>query len=189
MDQKREDRRIRITKMAIRESLIELMQELPISKISVKMLCETADINRSTFYAHYRDQYTLLKAVQQDTIADLTKKIFSEQFFDASSNAVSVLVQILTYSKNNAPLFKVLLSEHGDSSFQDELMQLAQEKIILEFRDKKTLPSHTMQYLKRFILSGLLSITRHWLDENCKDEPEMLAELMISLVVYGTNGL
>ena len=52
----KEDRRIRITKKAIKESLIELLQEYPIAKISVKMICESADINRSTFYAHYNDQ-------------------------------------------------------------------------------------------------------------------------------------
>ena len=49
MKAEKEDRRVRLTKQAIRESLIELMQEYPIAKISVKMICDTADINRSTF--------------------------------------------------------------------------------------------------------------------------------------------
>ncbi len=189
MDRKKEDRRIRITKLAIRESLIELMQDQPISKISVKMLCEAADINRSTFYAHYRDQYDLLKAIQQEIIADVKAQVFSAQFAEASDSSISVLVQVLEYGKANAALLKVLLSENGDTSFQYELMQLAQEKLVEEFQGERSLPPRTIQYLKRFALDGLLSIMRHWLDENCADDPQMLASLMVRLIVYGTNGL
>ncbi len=189
MDRKREDRRIRITKLAIRESLIELMQEQPISKISVKMLCEAADINRSTFYAHYKDQYALLKTIQQEIIADVKEQVFSAQFLDASDSGISVLVQVLEYGKANAPLLKVLLSENGDFSFQYELMQLAQEKIIEEFQGERSLPPRIIQYLKRFALDGLLSVMRHWLDEDCADDPQILASLMVKLLVYGTNGL
>ncbi len=189
MDRKKEDRRIRITKLAIRESLIELMQDQPISKISVKMLCEAADINRSTFYAHYRDQYDLLKAIQQEIIADVKAQVFSAQFTEASDSSISVLVQVLEYGKANAALLKVLLSENGDTSFQYELMQLAQEKLVEEFQGERSLPPRTIQYLKRFALDGLLSIMRHWLDENCADDPQMLASLMVRLIVYGTNGL
>jgi hypothetical protein len=46
------DRRVRLTKQIIKESLVELMRDHPIYRVSVKMLCEAADINRSTFYAH-----------------------------------------------------------------------------------------------------------------------------------------
>ncbi len=189
MERKREDRRIRITKLAIRESLIELMQEQPISKISVKMLCEAADINRSTFYAHYKDQYALLIAIQQEIIADVKEQVFSAQFLEASDSGISVLVKVLEYGKANAALLKVLLSENGDSSFQHELMLLAQEKIIEEFQGERSLPPRIIQYLKRFALDGLISIMRHWLDENCADDPKMLASLMVKLLVYGTNGL
>ena len=189
MEQKKEDRRVRITKQAIRESLIELMNKQSISKISVKMICEAADINRSTFYAHYKDQYALLQAMQQGVIEDVKRQIMTTNFFNSSDNGYMTLKQVLQYGRENAPLMSVLLGENGDSSFQNELMQLAQEKILEEFSGENTLPGHTVQYLKRFALAGLLSIMRYWLEENCADEPEMLAELTIKLVVHGTKGL
>ena len=55
------DRKTRYTRMVLQDSLIELMKEKPISKITIKELCEKADINRTTFYAHYTDQYDLLR--------------------------------------------------------------------------------------------------------------------------------
>lgn len=189
MEHKKEDRRIRMTKLVIRESLIELMQQYPISKISVKMICETADINRSTFYAHYRDQYALLTAVQQEIITDIKNKIISTQFFHASNDSLPTLIQLLEYGRENASLIKILLSGNGDSFFQNELMQLVEEKMIRDFQGKKSLPPHILEYLKRFVLDGFLSIMRHWLDEGCSDEPEMIAQLMMKLSLYGTEGL
>jgi Transcriptional regulator len=189
MNQKKEDRRVRVTKQIIRDSLIELMQEYPISKISVKMICEAADINRSTFYSHYKDQYILLNTIQQDVVNDVKKQIFSTQFFEASDSAISILVQLLDYVKKNTALMKILLSENGDAFFQNELMQLAQEKIIEELDGDKAISSHTMEYLKRFALGGLICIVRYWLENDCTDSPEMLAKLMILLIVRGTSGL
>ena len=68
MEPKRDDRRTQYSKRVIKESLFELMQEKPINKITVKELCERADVNRSTFYAYYTDIY------------DLDRKIIKEFF-------------------------------------------------------------------------------------------------------------
>ena len=53
MVEKKTDRRILKTKRALRESLLYLLKEQPIQKISVSRLCEKSDINRSTFYTYY----------------------------------------------------------------------------------------------------------------------------------------
>lgn len=52
MVEKKTDRRILKTKRVLRESLLYLLL-LPIQKISVSLLCEKSDINRSTFYTYY----------------------------------------------------------------------------------------------------------------------------------------
>ena len=189
MECKRENRRIRITKQAIRDSLIELMQERPISKISVKMICELADINRSTFYAHYKDQFALLEAVQRDIVAAIKGQVFCTYFSDVSKGAMQVLVQLLEFGKANASLIKVLISENGDSFFQNELMELAQEKILDEVRDEKQLTLNTAEYLKHYILGGMLSLMRYWLERDCADAPDDLAALMLQLFVNGMEGV
>ena len=47
------DRRVQYTRRTLQESLVALMQEKPLQKISVKEICARADINRSTFYVHF----------------------------------------------------------------------------------------------------------------------------------------
>ncbi len=48
------DRRIKRTKTAVFNAMLELMVEKETNKITVLELCKRADINKSTFYLHYK---------------------------------------------------------------------------------------------------------------------------------------
>ncbi len=77
MKEKRNDRRVRYTKMVIKQSFIKLLKQKSISKISIKEICEDADINRATFYSHYKNQYDLLKQIENETINDINQYLSS----------------------------------------------------------------------------------------------------------------
>lgn len=186
----KEDRRIRMTKKMIKESFIELMQEHQISKITVKMICELADINRSTFYSHYSDQYDLLSQIQQEAIADIQKSIMNRSFIiDQHTIAVPALIEILGYAKSNRPMFLALLSESNLSNFQSGLIFLAQEKAIEEHVEEALLAESTSRYLEIFVISGIISMMKEWLSEGCIDEIDKLAELISDLLFQGVGGL
>lgn len=59
-----ENRRILITKQLLCESFISLLKQKPIDKISVTELCQAANVNRGSFYAHYADVYDLLGQIE-----------------------------------------------------------------------------------------------------------------------------
>lgn len=59
----KDDHRVRLTKMLLHDSMLELMKDRPAGKVTVKELCEKAGVNRATFYAHYPDTYALLDEI------------------------------------------------------------------------------------------------------------------------------
>lgn len=61
-----EDRRTRLTKRLIAESLIELIKTKPVDQISVSELCRQADINRATFYRYYTMPKDIFFDIQND---------------------------------------------------------------------------------------------------------------------------
>ncbi|MEF9975988.1 MAG: TetR/AcrR family transcriptional regulator, partial [Oscillospiraceae bacterium] len=73
------DRRIRKTRKLLRESLLKLMSRKKLHDITVKELCEEADVNRGTFYAHYRDVYDLF-AIMEDEIFDELSLVLSNYY-------------------------------------------------------------------------------------------------------------
>ena len=189
MNQKKEDRRVRVTKKVISESFIELMQQYPITKISVKMICESADINRSTFYSHYADQYDLLSKIQHEVAGGIKENISPTRFTENNKDAVSVIIRILEYAKENAPLFRVLLSEHSNSTFQEELKYLVREKTLEEMGGDAQLGASVTKYIELFAINGILSIIARWLEDDCADTPEFLANLIMKLIMQGIRSL
>ena len=59
----KKDRRIEKTEYVLVNSLAALMHSKNIKDISVKELCEYANVNRGTFYLHYNDIYDMLDTI------------------------------------------------------------------------------------------------------------------------------
>ena len=60
------NRRIIYTKKVIRDSLIDLLQSKEIHQVTVTDICKKADINRGTFYTHYKDAFDLLQSIEDE---------------------------------------------------------------------------------------------------------------------------
>ena len=61
MEQKKEYRSAARSRRLIRRAFLELLDERPFEKITVLELAERADVNRSTFYAHYPDIFGVVE--------------------------------------------------------------------------------------------------------------------------------
>lgn len=60
------DLRVKKTEKAIRGAFYKLIQTKPMEKITVKELAELAEINKTTFYAHYETIYDLVATIEQE---------------------------------------------------------------------------------------------------------------------------
>ncbi|MFR8061046.1 MAG: TetR/AcrR family transcriptional regulator [Lancefieldella rimae] len=66
-----ENQRIRLSKTLLKNALVHLLQKKPLNKISVLEICETAQINRTTFYMYYGSQTDLLIEIVRYFLAQL----------------------------------------------------------------------------------------------------------------------
>ena len=64
------DRRKEYTKRVIRESVFKLLKKKRLSDITVKEICEDADVNRATFYRNYLDIFDLYEKIEEDLTAE-----------------------------------------------------------------------------------------------------------------------
>lgn len=176
------DRRVKYTVTMLKNALVRLMQKEHISKISVKSLCELADINRSTFYAHFRDQYDLLHYVEQEALRNIKKRMDEEKFHDRRPISTQVLNLILEYVKKNAELFQALLSDNCDPGIQREIMNLAN---LMSVGTYEGLPERTKSYLSVFGVTGCVSILQEWLKDGMPEPPAQIAELILRVLYNG----
>ena len=69
------DLRIKKTKRAIRSAFYELIKEKPLEKITVREIAERAEINKTTFYAHYETVYDLVDQLEQEAVAEVISQL------------------------------------------------------------------------------------------------------------------
>ena len=66
-----QDRRAKRTAVQIKETMFSLMQAKAIHEIKVSEICKLCQINRATFYDHYRDVFDLVQDMEQDMLLEL----------------------------------------------------------------------------------------------------------------------
>lgn len=181
MEEKKLDRRVRYTKMVIRESFIALLKEKPIAKITVKEICTGADINRATFYAHYADPYALLHEIEESLIHDVQQYLTE----NAETDDVAMLSKIFQYIRANADMCPVLLSDYSDTYFQRLLRELVEHALGLKLRGGSAFSEEDSAFVLTFVLTGCVGIIRQWLSSGMAKSDLALAQLIIRLFYQG----
>ena len=183
MGRDKDDRRVKYTKMVLKESFIKLLEIKDLSQISIKEICDDADINRATFYAHYSDQHDLLRKIENELLDNINTHL---EGFDQKSNNINAILlaeKIFEYLKENARICKLLLSARGDFSFQKQIMMLVYDKIITELTDNSRITKEDAEYVYSFTITGCVGIVQKWLDEDMKKSPHFMAEMVINLTL------
>lgn len=99
---KKDNRRVVMTKRIIKDVFIEMLEKKSIQKIYVRELCVKADINRSTFYKYYESQYDLLAEIENDLLIEIEEKC-------KDTDNIKGLNNILQYISRNKKTYKVIL--------------------------------------------------------------------------------
>ena len=96
------------TERWIKEAFFRLRASRPLEKIRVKDLCDLAQINKSTFYAHYQDIYDLSDRLQMETVEKVMDRIVNDPKFtvtDATAFTRSLTDAIMAHSAQIDVLF------------------------------------------------------------------------------------
>ena len=180
---KKVDRRVKYTKMVLKESFITLLEKKDISQITIKEICEEADINRATFYAHYNDQYDLLRKIENELLDNINFHLAEYDQQNNNVNIVKTTEKIFEYLRENARVYKLLLNEHGDFSFQKKLMMLVYDKIITEITDNNNITKGAAEYVYSFTITGIIGVVQKWFDDDMEKSSHFMAEMVIKLTL------
>ena len=170
------NKRTQITKLLLKNALLELLKTEPISSISIKEICAQADLNRSTFYLHYMDQYELLADIQQDF---LDSTLDCLQDVDNSASTIGYLEEFLKYIKKEKELFTVLLCNQSDIDFEKKFITNSMN--LVKIRVVSPFTGEAEQYVISFLVQGSLSILQQWAINDCNTPVEELAKLIYTL--------
>lgn len=171
--------------MVIRNSFIDLMRQRPVTSITIKEICDIADVSRPTFYTHYRDQYDLLKSIEGETLAYFENGVFGNKTKKMGRQGIRQLIEdVLLYIETNSNSVQVLLSENGDIGFQKKIFR--QFVAYLQYRMKnyseKNLDEEKNEYYSIYTVNGIIALVHHWLKNDMKTHKHELAKMIVELM-------
>ncbi len=86
------DKRVIRTKKAIKNALFQIMNNKDISEISISELTACANINRRTFYTHYRNITDILDEIETDLVAALTQLLKQNDLADCRNSTARIFL-------------------------------------------------------------------------------------------------
>ncbi|MBQ9808262.1 MAG: TetR/AcrR family transcriptional regulator [Ruminococcus sp.] len=123
------DMRIEKTRRSIINAFLQLRSRKPLEKISVKELSALAEINKATFYLHYRDIYELSESLERETVQSTLRSIQHPEVI--LTDIRSFIHQLGDAFVANEQLIKILFEGSRSASFmeifEDELMKVIHE--------------------------------------------------------------
>lgn len=171
------DARVRYTRMIIEKSFLELLQQKPVSKITVTELCQMAQINRATFYKHYLDVPQLLEKLEEDLFEQIR-----EMFKDHAENMETMLLDMMNYTRREWERFMALGSENGDPNLMMKTFLLCYENAYpLVEQSMPGLSEVQRQMVFQFMSQGAGGILTWWIKDGMKEDPEAVVAMIMKL--------
>ena len=181
------------TAIRMDEALITLLEKKDFEYITVKEICDTAGVNRSTFYLHYENTADLLKETTRYIIDKhfayykIDKERISLRFETKTREELlfiteEYLTPYLTFIKGNQRLFKVSIKQFHSMNM-DEVYGRMFEYIFSPILARFAVPEAERSYVMKFYLNGIFAIIMEWLGKNCADDMKAVTRVIINCVM------
>lgn len=168
-------------------ALITLLNKKDFELITVKEICELAEVNRSTFYLHYDNSYDLLKetieAVYKDFFsrfsADGYKEINLKEKSDEDLFLITpnYLMPYLEFVEDNRKLFFIMY-EKNEMMGAEKTYEKWFKEIFGPILTRFGVSQEDQPFIMIFYLKGIIGIINEWLARDCKESKETIISII-----------
>ena len=171
------------TEQKIKEVFLLLIDEIGFQKMTVRILVERAQINRSTFYLHYTDKYDLLRKVEDELFDNIRKLICEVPIESISLNNAAFVngtYKAAEYIYENRQTFSLLMGENGDPYFMKRYTEVMRS---VWFREEIV---HSLSISPHYAFAALTGIVTNslceWVRTGFRESPEEYVKIVSKII-------
>ena len=124
------DLRTKRTRASIKRAFMTLRAKKGLEKISVKELAELAEINKATFYLHYRDIYDLSDQIENEILEEALQTLECNE--DALRDPASFVRNLLALPKLYTEAIETVFSGVRESILPDKIESVMKARLLAE---------------------------------------------------------
>ena len=166
-----------MTKKALASALKELMKTVPFSKISVGDICNMCEMNRKSFYYHFKDKYDLINWIYtSEFVVGLQNKIYDSEW--------NILEDLCDYFYENRDFYRKALQIEGQNSFYDYFRDVLKTVFTEYIKDVFENCENSEFYVTFYSDAFVASIVRWISDKDCMKPQEYTVPLRSCLMDF-----
>lgn len=167
------------TEKSLQEALLALLERKQLKCITVRELCEFAQINKATFYRHHQDVYALAEKTEQGIQSGLIRLLDLGRDRPLTEPiGREELVSAIDYIGRHAAFYREYLKTGRDSFLDERFRHLWDAFFVPQFHALGVTSERRMQYYYRFYRAGMLTTILYWLETGMQEPPGELASIL-----------
>lgn len=181
------------TAIRMDEALLKLLEKKDFEYITIKEICETAGVNRSTFYLHYENTRELLtESIQYMNRQFINyfpsaRKEVIKQIQTVSPHALvfinpEYLTSYLTYIREHKSLFCTAVQKADSMGLIQEYEKMFKH-IFDPILERFNIPADERSYRMAFYINGIIAIVIQWLKTDCADSIAHISSIITKCVL------
>lgn len=184
---KSEDRRVKRSLRMLKKSFMELVKEKRFDSITIQDITDRADVNRSTFYAHFPDKYALLDIIIREHFQELLASKLPEDAKWEKRSLHIVIEVVLEHFMSSRFCHPESMHPFFEKAVQEELSSLFQKWLIQTSKDMKwQIPIETIALTLSWSIFGAAIA---WSQKQNTTSREVLSTQILTIVVEGIDRL
>ena len=183
MAEKKEYRSAIRSRKLIRQAFFELLKEKDFEKITVTDIVKKADVNRSTFYAHYPDVLGVIEEIQEEIIEYTQTSMNEMDFKDGLNNPMPHLKHIVKLVEENNELYRLLMTSAIGMKQMEKIKGILIDRTIETLKmPEEQISQKELEFTIRFFMSGIMALYTQWLNGEINCTLEELNDQLANLV-------
>lgn len=159
------------TKKLIRSVFIELLNERPLNKITVKEIAKACGINRNTFYYYYSDIYALLSELFQTEL-----KSIIDEYNDTMSWEESFVLATRFALGNKKVIYHVYNSMQREElvNYIYNVSGNIMDRYVKKIGKGIEASTYDMKLISTFYQCALTEMVIQWISKDMKEDPDLI---------------
>lgn len=183
MAEKKEYRSAIRSRRFIRQAFLELLKEKRFDKITVTDIVNRADINRSTFYAHYTDVKALIEEIQYEIVNRSVSLIKEMDFLELLNSPVPFLRKLIDIANENRELYAIL----GKTALSFSQLEKIKVLLVEKAMNLSEIPEEIRRQKKfevrvNFFVGGIINVYQQYLVGTLDATPEEIIDDIADLI-------
>jgi len=183
------DRRISRTRAMLQHALNSLILNRGYEAITIKDICEEANVGRSTFYAHYTSKDDLKRSAFEHLRRQLLGRQRDAQTTPGNVDGAGLAFSLTMFehARDHVDHYRTLVGGRGGavslSAIREILSELVRNDLIATAN--KNTDGIPREFVVQYVVGAYMSVMTWWLDGGAKLPPQQVDAMFRSLAIEG----